>query len=50
MGDNPGTVGTGLGSEPTIEEQIAAYQRDHNTQPTGVLDPATLQGLSVYTR
>ena len=28
MGDNPGTAGTGLGSEPTLEEQIAAYQRE----------------------
>jgi localization factor PodJL len=35
---------------PALQLAVAAYQRDHNTQPTGVLDPATLQGLSVYTR
>jgi localization factor PodJL len=37
-------------ASPALQLAIAAYQRDHNTQPTGVLDPATLQGLSVYTR
>ena len=37
-----------LGIPPAVA--VAAYQRDHNVQATGVLDPATLQGLSVYTR
>ena len=37
-------------ASPALQLAVAAYQRDHNTQPTGVLDPATLQGLSVYTR
>jgi localization factor PodJL len=37
-------------ASPALQLAVAAYQRDHNTQPTGVLDPATLQGLTVYTR
>ncbi|HEX5379516.1 MAG TPA: SEL1-like repeat protein, partial [Phenylobacterium sp.] len=35
---------------PALRLAVAAYQRDHNAQATGVLDQTTLQGLSVYTR
>lgn len=37
-------------ASPALQLAIAAYQRDHNTPVTGVLDQSTLQGLSVYTR
>ncbi len=37
-------------ASPALKLAVAAYQRDHNAQATGVLDPATLQDLSVYTR
>jgi localization factor PodJL len=37
-------------ASPALQLAIAAYQRDHNTPVTGILDQPTLQGLSVYTR
>ncbi|MEU4878669.1 MarR family winged helix-turn-helix transcriptional regulator [Streptomyces sp. NPDC021608] len=45
MGDTPGTIGTGLGGEPTLEEQIAAYQREFQD-----LDPQVEKIVSALSR
>ena len=37
-------------ASPALKLALAAYQRDQNLAPTGVLDPATLSRLSVFTR
>ena len=38
------------GASPALKMAVAAYQRDQNVTPTGILDPATVQRLSVFTR
>ena len=38
------------GASPALKMAVAAYQRDQNVAPTGTLDPATVQRLSVFTR
>ncbi|NNN37239.1 MarR family transcriptional regulator [Streptomyces sp. S3(2020)] len=43
MGDTPGSIG--IGSEPTLEEQIAAYQREFRD-----LDPQVEQIVSALSR
>ena len=37
-------------ASPALKFAIAAYQRDQGGAPTGILDPATVQRLSVFTR
>ena len=37
-------------ASPALKFAIAAYQRDQGATATGVLDPTTVQKLSVFTR
>ncbi|MCD7444964.1 MarR family transcriptional regulator [Streptomyces lincolnensis] len=45
MGDTPGNTGMGSGGEPTLEEQIAAYQREFQD-----LDPQVEKIVSALSR
>jgi localization factor PodJL len=38
------------GASPALKMAVAAYQRDQNVVPTGVLDSATVRRLAVFTR
>ncbi len=38
------------GASPALKMAVAAYQRDQNVSATGMLDPATVQRLAVFTR